>query len=150
MNKIMKMVTVVAGVGAMLSFAGCGEKDPAQEYLQIMKELSAACVVAGKEDMAAGMKASITEIETDIQKGSFSEEDKKGMAGFVKEYEPKMSSIKKYSRLLGELNAIDPLLVESHCLPEFDRFCKKKTEEQVAAIKKIEKLLSDIRNALRR
>lgn len=47
MNKIMKMATVVAGVGAMLSFAGCGSKAPDQVALDVLKTLQ-----EGKADQA--------------------------------------------------------------------------------------------------
>ena len=47
MNKIMKMATAVASVGAMLSFAGCGSKAPDQVALEVLKTLQ-----EGKADQA--------------------------------------------------------------------------------------------------
>lgn len=47
MNKLMKMATVVAGVGAMLNFAGCGSKGPDQVALDLLKKLQ-----EGKADQA--------------------------------------------------------------------------------------------------
>lgn len=41
MNKLIKMVTIVAGFGAMLSFAGCGAKAPDQVALDVLQRVQA-------------------------------------------------------------------------------------------------------------
>ena len=48
MNKLMKMATVVAGVGAMLSFAGCGGNTPEAVAMQTMKSF-----ISGMDPKAA-------------------------------------------------------------------------------------------------
>jgi len=47
MNKLIKMATIVAGVGAMLNFAGCGAKSPDKVALDVLKTLQ-----EGKADQA--------------------------------------------------------------------------------------------------
>ena len=161
MSKLIKVAMIVAGVGAMLSFAGCGrendskavvstaqvqkEKDPYKEAVSTYKELNAILVGVGEEPVIPEEALALMEAGMDPrEKKALSEKDK---AEFIEEVRPlidRMDSVRKYAKLIGKIRAIDPLLLRSHGLKKVARFIDESNEEGLSDINKAEKVIAEV------
>ena len=130
MNKMIKVATMVAGIGAMLNIVGCGEKDPAKEVAATFREVNATLTNAGFEPIVP--EDGIAPLENGVVKP----EELKEVLEQKAKLDACMPMFKKYVSILKEVKSIDSTIYKDLLSPE--RFPGENPQAQSEALKKAE------------
>jgi len=146
MNKMIKMATIVAGVGAMLSFAGCGEKDPAKKAANAFRELNSVVADSGLSKDAIVGADEITALES----GKLSAEELKGAIEMSEKIAPSLGMFKKYVAALKEVKSLDSTickdLIRGLYRIDSPAFFSATPDQQKQAVEKVEKKLEQLKH----
>jgi len=154
MNKLIKMATIVAGIGAMLSFAGCGDssngedaKKKVTEKLTPLQEF-----VANAREVGDLYKQANSKLGEEALKGMADEAEKLPAEEFKKiysEWMPRYNNIKAYLMLAIKAKNLADDLENAYKVPtgrirqlgfdkrEIEEVLKFDSEKQLKAIEKM-------------
>jgi len=147
MNKMIKMATIVAGVGAMLSFAGCGEKDPAKKAANIFREMNSVVAASGLTKDLPMPESRVAALEN----GTLTEEEKKGLLNISEKVASSMGLFKRYVAALKEVKSLDStickdLISDLYCIDRAEEFFSATPDQQKQAVEKVEKKLEQLKH----